>query len=161
MPQKAFLLIAVLIFSTSSLFAQVVGIGDQTASATVTIGIKPALSIAAAGTVDFGSVLSSESGNKIVDPGSGALFTVSGHQTGSVIVDFPAALVLTGPGALSFVPDVQATSGNTYVGNSSVTSGTRENMTLGNLYLWLGWSIDVTTATEGDYTGSFAITVAY
>ena len=162
--KKVLMLLTVLIFSASSLFGQ---LGSATESADVLIKIKPSLSLAVQGSIDFGQT--STAGTEVVTPDKGARFQVLGHDTGDIIVSFANAILSNLNGdILTFTPDVVYTgASNTYVAGTSHTSGNpvtmvdSDNDGTGEVFLFVGGDIEAAGAPQGDYTGSFSLTVAY
>lgn len=165
--KKVIILLAVLVFSTSSLFAQ---LGAVSADAAVNISVKPALTISNLdGPLNFSDVLFGESVDPVITPNDGVRFQVQGHNTGAVVVTYGNTTLwdISNTNSLTFTPDVATTLGNsnwgsggTPVGNSSPVSMT-DNSGVGEAYLWLGGKITIAGAPVGDYTGTFTLTVAY
>ncbi len=162
------------IFSTS-LFAQSSASLDEP----VLISILKGLSMTkVGGDLDFGEYVITNNAQTITKtPDAGVNFEVTGFPGRAVTVTYAnvtmdnnAWVAANGGtnGNLTFVPNVESTGGNnTYSGAANVISGGSVNLSndgsgLGKLYLWVGGSIDVATTTEqGDYTGTFTLTVAY
>ncbi len=159
---------------TNVLFAQ----SSANASANVTASLAKGLSISNfTGDLAFGEIiLTGSAQTPTILPGSGVRFDVIGHPTKFVTITF-AGINLTNNawvstyggtnGTLAFTPNVQHTGSSiSYTGNVSVTSGNTVplvNVTGdGLLYLWLGGSLAVgASQPQGDYTGSFTMTVTY
>jgi len=158
--KKVLMLLAVLIFSASSLFAQSSG----SAQADVTLTVVEALSISATGgDLDFAEVIGANGAiNVSRAPELGAKFVVSGHASTPISVTFGDENLTAGTTTdLTFVPVVHANTTNTYASNV-VTSGGSENLSAtGELHLWVGGSITHSGADEGAYAGKVTISVAY
>ncbi len=163
--KKLFLLLSVLVFSTSSLFAQSSG----NASSNVTIQLRKGLTISNLdGDLDYGEViLTGNAQTETITPDNGVKFEVTGHPNKSVLINYTAnTLTDGGTNSLTFVPAFKHTLDNpAYVAEADVVSGNSYILTpsggVGKLYLWLGGDIDVAGAAEVDYTGAFNVTVAY
>jgi hypothetical protein len=172
---KFFVVLLFLTIFGSSIFAQSSASLDEP----VLIQILKGLSMTkVGGDLDFGEyVITSADETLTKTPDAGVNFEVTGFPGRAVTITYANVTldnntwVGTNGGTtdnLTFVPNVESTAGNnTYSGASSVISGGSVNLTndgsgLGKLYLWVGGSIDVATTTEqGDYTGTFTLTVAY
>jgi spore coat protein U-like protein len=161
-----------------SLFLSTIVSAQNTASESVpvTVQLERGLSITSADDIDFGPiVLDGTAQSPSEPPNTGALFTVLGHPTKSVVVTFSNETltnnnwVTTYGGTndnLTFTPNVEYTTAPAYAGQLPVTSGTGYALTntggIGYLYLWAGGSLAIDAAQEpGDYVGTFTITVAY
>ncbi len=155
----------VLIFSSVTIFAQ----SSANASTTVKIQLKKGLTISNLnGDLDFGEViLTGNAQTETITPDAGVKFEVTGHPSKSVMVSYVADILTDGgSNTLTFNPDFKHTLADpTYTSPADVTSGNSYLLTpsggVGKLFLWLGGSIEVTNATEADYTGAFTVTVAY
>ncbi len=171
---KIFIILVFLIGFSSSIFAQSSASLDEP----VLIQILKGLSMSkVGGDLDFGEyVLTSSNATATKTPDAGVNFEVTGFPGRAVTVTYAnvllsnSAWVSANGGTndnLTFVPNVESTLGNsTYSGASSVVSGGTVNLTndggIGKLYLWVGGAIDIDASTEqGDYTGTFTLTVAY
>lgn len=156
--KKYLIVLAVLIFASSSLFAQ------ASANAPVTLSVKPSLSIAIdGGDLDFGQVLTTAAGNETLTPEEGVKFKVDGHKTGTVDVTFGnVTLTSLESNNLQFSPNVVTTgSSSSYSGATPLNSGGSASIVGGTVYIWVGGSINATSAPAGDYTGTFTLSVAY
>jgi len=166
--------VLILLFYSSSLFAQ----SSAQATATVSAQLVKGLAIShSAGTLNFGEIILDGSGStETITPENGAVFEVLGHPNRNVTVTFSTATLindawatpLSAPtGSMTFTASVEETgSVNTYTSPNSVTSGNAyqaDNVTgTGKLYLWVGGSIVVAAAQAwGDYLGTFTMNVAY
>ncbi len=128
----------------------------------------------------FGEIIATgATQNPSIGPAAGANFQVIGHKGKSVSVTFANANLtnnawVTSNGgtnaSLAFTPNVQQTGGSsTYTGPTAVTSGgsvSLANVTpqdgTGTLYLWVGGALNIAAnQANGDYTGTFSVTVAY
>lgn len=161
--KSLFLFLTVLVFSTGSLFAQ---ISSATGLADVKVSVKRALAITnVGGSLEFNSVLQGTAASPTKTPENGVKFRVDGHTSGTVSVTYGSAILKNAAlDELTFTPVVHSTGIDpTYNGVSTVNSGDLETMgSSGELYLWVGGSIDiVATTNEGDYSGTFSMTVAY
>ncbi|MCP5062522.1 MAG: hypothetical protein GY936_08675 [Ignavibacteriae bacterium] len=144
----------------------------------VLIQIKKGLSISKlGGDLNFGKYVLSTSNETINKTNEeGINFEVTGHPGRAVTINFADVTLNNNAwvtansgtaGNLTFLPEVESTGGsNTYLEASSVTTGGSVNLVndvgIGKLYLWVGGNIDVTSATnQGDYVGTFTLSVAY
>ncbi len=167
--------IATLLFS-SSLFAQTSG----SATAQVTINLKKGLTIANQGgsEINFSDlVVTTSAQTPEVEEGSGAHFLVTGHPNKAVTMTFASvslnnnAWVTANGGVnstMTFTPAMEHTgSTSTYPGSgTAVASGSSVNLVnvtgTGNLNLWVGGKMAVdANQAQGDYVGTFSVTVAY
>ncbi len=166
--------ISLLFFFGANLFAQ----SSASATAEVKAQLKKGLSIQNLdGDLDFGEIiLTGSATTQTIAPNSGVRFLVTGHPGKNVTVSFSNinltndAWVAANGGnndVLPFTADVDETgSSSTYTNANNVNSGDQvalvNNSGVGNLYLWLGGSIAISADQEqGDYTGTFTMTVAY
>jgi len=162
--KSIFIYLFILTFSVGSLFAQ-----PASATADVSLSVKKGLSIANdGGNLDFDDVIIvGDAGSVNRDPEFGVRFKVTGNNTGNVTISFGNATLLSGVDPLTFVPAVESTAGSqSYASAASVSTGDSPAMTdkgggTGELYLWVGGSIDYTSAPQGDYVGTFTMSVAY
>jgi hypothetical protein len=164
--KNLFVYLFVLVFSAGTLFAQ----SSANSSANVKVQIKKGLSISNIGgtDLDFGETILTGAAQTISKtPGTGVAFEVTGHPNKVVSVTFAGMKLYDAlSNELDFTPTVMHTLNdpgyNTPLG---VTSGDGLSLEpvagVGKLYLWLGGDIIITGAVEGDYTGSFSMTVAY
>ncbi len=167
--------IATLLFS-SSLFAQSSG----NATALVKINLKKGLTIANQGgsEIRFSDVVvTSIAQTPTVAPGKGAHFLVTGHPNKAVTMKFEnvalnnADWVASNGGVKSemkFLPKMEHTgSTSTYSGSgTAITSGNSVKLVnikgTGNLNLWVGGEMLIeANQPQGDYVGTFSVTVAY
>ena len=167
--------LAVTLLSTSA-FAQV------SASADVLISLIKGLSIQNQGgsNISFGDVIvTSSEQTPQVTPANGAHFLVTGHPGKDVTITFSnvtlsnSAWVSTynasSSSTITFSPAMEQTGKEgTYASGtpSSVSTGNSVALVndngVGKLNLWVGGSITVpANQAQGDYTGSFTVTVAY
>lgn len=159
---------------STTLFAQ----NSANASANVTAQLKKGLSITNfTGDLDFGEIiLTGSAQTPAITPGSGVRFDVSGHPNKDVVISFANvtlnnnawATTFSGTtGTLVFTPVVHHTgSSTTYTPGNVVTSGNPYTLVnssgTGLLYLWLGGSLAIQeNQPQGDYEGTFTISVAY
>lgn len=162
--KKVLAILAVLIFSSVSLFAQT--ISSATGTANVSISVKAALAITnVSGNLDFDDVLLGSGSSSVILPENGVKFRVDGHNSGAVAVTFSAPpLVNAASDPLNFTPVVHSSGIDPdYNSTNPVNNGDSEIMgTTGELYLWVGGSIAIAADTpQGDYAGTFSMTVAY
>lgn len=158
----------------SSIYAQSFASLDEP----VLIQLKKGLSLSKVnGDLDFGEYIlttSNETLNKTSE--EGVNFEVTGHPNRAITVNFADVTLNNSAwvgvnggtnGNLTFLPDVESTgSSSTYTGASTVITGGSVNLVndggIGKLYLWVGGDIDVATTTnQGDYVGTFTLSVAY
>jgi hypothetical protein len=157
-----------------SIFAQ----SSANATANVSASLKHGLSITnVGGDIDFGEIiLTGSAQNPSITPGSGTSFLVTGQPNSSVTVTFADvtldnnAWVTTNGGTngtMTFTSAMEETgTSSTYTGANAITSGSSQTLTnvsgLGTLYLWLDGSLSIAAnQPNGDYTGTFTVTVAY
>ena len=159
---------------TFSVFAQT----TANSSATVTASLIKGLSISqVGGNLDFGEImLTGSAQTPAIAPNNGASFEVIGHPGKNVTITF-GTVSLTNDvwvttnggtnGSLQFTPSVTQTgSSSSYTGPSAVTSGNVVPLVSvsgdGNLYVWVGGSLAIgSSQAQGDYTGTFTLSVAY
>lgn len=159
---------------TFSVFAQ----STANSSATVTASLIKGLSISqVGGNLDFGEIMLTGSvQTPTIASNNGASFKVIGHPGKSITVTFGTvsltndAWVTANGGtnaSLLFTPSVSQTgSSSSYTGPSAVTSGNVVPLVNvsgdGNLYVWVGGSLAIASSqAQGDYTGTFTLSVAY
>ncbi len=169
-----FIAVSLMFFLGANLFAQ----SNASANAEVKVQLKKGLAIQNLdGDLDFGEiVLTGSAVNQTITPDNGVRFLVTGHPGKDVTVTFSDvtltnnAWVSANGGnndVLQFTANVDETGGNsTYTSANNVNSGDIiplvNNSGVGNLYLWLGGTIAIRADQEqGDYTGTFTMTVAY
>lgn len=159
--KKVLAILAVLVFSSVSIFAQ------SSADAPVYISVKKSLSIlpVAGGSLDFGTLLYGSADAATKTPELGAKFVVDGSEIRDISVSY-SATTLTNQflDNLTFTPEVEQTGKNsTYTGAASLVSGAPVSTgDDGKLYIWVGGSIDFgATTEEGEYQGLFSMSVAY
>ena len=162
---KLNLILLILVFSTS-LYAQI----SASATAEVMAQLKRGLTLTNLdGDLDFGEIIVLPTPQTpAITPQNGVRFEATGHPNKDVTVTF-SGVTLNGEngGTIDFTPNVEETgSSSTYSNANPVTSGDvlpLDNVTgTGYLYLWLGGSLDIAAdQIEGDYTGTFTMTVAY
>ncbi len=162
------------IFLGTSLFAQ----SSASLNEPVLIQLKKGLSMTkVGGDLDFGEYIVTTSNATISKTNEdGVNFAITGHPNRAVTVNFADVTlnnnVWVGSNGgtadnLTFSPDVETTAGNSsYAGASSLASGGSVNLAndngVGKLYLWVGGDIDVSpTTNQGDYVGTFTLSVAY
>lgn len=161
---------------SATLFAQ----SSASASANVTAQLKKGLSITnLSGDLNFGEIIvASSAQTPFIAPASGVRFEVSGHPSKNVTINFSGVTLNNNEwvtafggtnGTLLFTPSVEHTGGSsTYSGAASVSDGNSVALVhlagsgTGYLYLWLGGSLAIAAdQPQGDYTGTFTMTVAY
>ena len=169
--------LATLVLSSYA-FAQ----NSASASANVKISLKKGLAIENIGgsEINFTDVVVTSSAQApTVAAGGGAHFLVTGHPNKPVSMTFSTVTLNNtswvssyGGGTEStmiFTPVMQHTgSESTYASGTpvSITSGNAANLVnvngVGNLNLWVGGSMAIAAdQPQGDYIGSFSVTVAY
>jgi len=159
--KKVIMLLAVLIFSASSLFAQ---LNDQ-ATTDITVTLQKGLSITSLGDLDFGEYII-RSTDETINPSAPANLLVSGEPSKSIDLTFDTSVELdNGTDQIYFTPLLEETGNSTiYSSGSTVTNSAPEalDVSTGELNLWLGGGILVPSNTSrGVYAGTFNITVAY
>ena len=149
------------------------------ASATVSASLVNGLSLSnSTGNLTFGDIILTSSGQtKTISPSSGVAFDVTGFPNKNITISFSNisltndVWVTKNGGAkatLLFSPEIHHTEGsNNYITGISIVSGNSVKLAnaengMGKLYLWLGGSLTAAEAqADGDYSGSFAIDIAY
>lgn len=163
-PKNLLLLLSLFIFTAGSLFAQ------SSATAPINISIKKALSITpVSGAINFGEILYGTTNGATLTPDLGAKFLIDGSEIRKVTVTYAASTALTDQftNTLTFTPNVVETGSDaSYNIPNPLSSGTPTDLINnggnGMLYVWVGGSVDVTTSTpEGEYAGTFTMSVAY
>jgi Mat/Ecp fimbriae major subunit len=171
---KTLLLVLFATIFTISVFAQ----STANSSATVTASLVKGLSMSQiGGNIDFGSIfLTGAAQNPSILPNNGTSFRVIGHPSKNVTVTFAnvnltndawATLNSGTSSSLLFTPSVTQTgSSSSYTGSSAVTSGNVIPLVNvngdGNMYVWVGGSLAIASnQAQGDYTGTFTLSVAY
>lgn len=163
---------------SSNMFAQ----SSANATANVTISLKKGLAISNIGgsEISFADVVVTSSAQApSVAAGNGAHFLVSGHPNKAVTMTFStvslnndAWVTSMGGGTIStmtFTPSMEETGSEAVYASgspSSVTSGNSVNLVnvsgVGELNLWVGGSMAISAdQPQGDYEGSFSVTVTY
>ena len=160
--QKVLILLSVLIFSAGSLF------GQSSADTPVNISVKKALSITpVSGDLNFGTMLYGSSSAATITPDLGAKFLIAGSEVRDINVTYSNVSLLNSFGGdpLTFTPEVKETgSSSAYAtGGNILNSGVPVSTGLdGNLYVWVGGSINFDASTpEGEYAGTFTMSIAY
>lgn len=172
--------IAAVALSTLLLSSYAFGQNTGSATAQVKINLKKGLTIANQGgsEISFADVVVTPAAQApTVAAGSGAHFLVTGHPNKSVTMTFASvslnnnAWVTANGGTnstMTFSPAMEETgSTSTYPGSgTAVLSGGSVNLVnvtgTGNLNLWVGGSMAVNANQEqGDYEGTFSVTVSY
>ncbi|MCU0415459.1 MAG: DUF4402 domain-containing protein [Ignavibacteriaceae bacterium] len=162
---KLFVVLIFLALSTS-LFAQ----ASASATADVLAQLKKGLTLSNLdGDLDFGEIIVlTTPQTPVITPANGVRFLASGHPNKNVTVTFSGVTLNgSGGGTIAFTPDVDHTgNSSTYSLPVDVTSGGSYQLVnttgTGQLYLWLGGSLAIAAnQLEGDYTGTFTLTVAY
>jgi len=170
---KIFLIWIFIVFLRSNLISQTIST-QGSASANL---IKPLSISSFSGEINFGEIiLTGSSFIQNLSPQQGKIFRVEGHPNRLTSITFNSItlsnavwVTINGGslGSLSFSPNVVHTGASAgyenpvivYSGNSFqlVNSGGT-----GLLYLWVGGSININSSQpQGDYTGTFNITVSY
>ena len=162
--KKALAILATILLFSFTTLAQ----SSVSANTTVTASVVKGLTITPnTGSLDFGLIgidaINSQSPS--IDPGSGVSFLVNGQAGKDVNITY-TNISLSGPGtSIAFNPNLDQTGpSNIYSGATDLPSGDAASLgaTDGNLYLWLGGSLSVAAGqAQGDYSGTFTITVAY
>lgn len=151
----------IFLFISVNLFAQ--GGLSESATETVTISLKKGLQISdAGGDLAFEEVLVGTATSVAKSPDQGAKFLVTG-TTGAVTVSYSNVTLTNGSDDLTFTPEVVTTGANaSYSGATTVNNGDTPSISNeggsgeGNLYLWVGGSIDVDAlASQGNYSVHF------
>lgn len=158
--------------------------GQSTANATapVKISLKKGLSVSNVGGTEISFtdvVVTSSAQTPTVAAGNGAHFLVSGHPNKPVTMTFSSVslnndswVTSFGGGTnstMTFTPTMQQTGSESVYSSgtpSDVTSGNSVKLVnvsgVGNLNLWVGGSMSIAAdQAQGDYVGSFSVTVTY
>ncbi len=159
----------ILFLLTSAVFCQ----NNVNSSATVKVKLVKSLKIKKVkGDLNFGEViLNGTDQNLLKKPDEGIEFVILGHPHKEAIVTYqPALLFLENQidsKSLLFMPAVFETGDNIdFTSPKSVKSGStvalENNNGTGKAFIWVGGKIKVnSTHSEGDYKGTFTISVAY
>jgi hypothetical protein len=130
------------------------------------------------GNIDFGEVIATDSKQwKTIKANNGARFVVTGFANRKVTINYTRRVTLNNSewinkyggnnGTMRFISHVRRTGNkSTYTNPKRVRSGRRyrlENSNgIGKLYLWVGGRIRINAnQPQGEYVGTFTITVAY
>ena len=173
--KKVTLVLIALFLSLSAIVS-----AQSSANCDVKVSIIKALSISNYGTskIDFGEIImNGTSQNKTVTNDLGGHFLIIGQPNRNVTVTFPATLDFTNTawvttnggtiGTITLTATASQTGKNvTYTSPGTITSGTPlplvNNAGAGNLNVWVGGSITVpSTQANGDYLGTYTVSVAY
>lgn len=118
------------------------------------------------GDLDFGEIiLTGSTFTESIDPLNGKRFVITGHPDRNISIVFnPIALVNNSPyypdETLLFSPEVKQSGGGIIA--SGDTKILISNGSTGELELWVGGSISIASdQAQGDYVGTFTITVSY
>lgn len=140
----------------------------QSASANVTVTITNSLAISESGTMDFGTVATTDGAQSINSTDSGAPeFTITGTPSASVTVTPTAPSHLTNGSSQITFTDKPLSYGTTNSQGSATTASSTGAVstslsTGGDLYVWIGGTIDPSGATTGGaHTGTYTVAVAY
>ena len=166
---KKLMLVAAMVLGTTAIsFAQ----SSANKNVNVTATVIQGLTLAATGTLGFGTVVAGTTPAALSAQtnGSAPMFTATGDGGHVLTVTYLATASLTGPGtALTFTPSVygDASSGN-QSGSTPVASGSIVHLTgstgsAGNYYFWLGGALSAipSSQTPGAYSGTFTLNVSY
>ncbi len=147
---------------------------SNSANATVTVSVVPAVSITSsggsdgAGNLDFGLVIVNSTASIHPNTSSSAsLYTIGGGAGMAMTVSYSSptlALSDTLGNQLTFTPQVVGSqSSGSQSSASSKSSGASITLSgTGSYYLWLGGSVSVPSGQAGGtYTGTFDLTVSY
>ncbi|MCL4539871.1 MAG: DUF4402 domain-containing protein [Bacteroidetes bacterium] len=153
-----------------------VDVGEgKTATATQTIDIRvtiiPTLSLAAAGSLDFGQIVAGTHPPSLsaqYDPNV-PMFTAAGAPGKEISVSYHSTVTLSDchGHTLTFTPSVYGSSSQVnQTGSTPVPSGTELELSrgeTGNYYFWLGGMLKSVPRTKksGSYKGTFTLTVSY
>ena len=145
--------------------------GQSSASGNVNVTATVLQGLTVTGTkgLDFGIQTPSDGTVSIASTNASAgLFTISGNPGSSVTVSFtPPANLANGGNDITFTADTPVHNTSNTQGSAtafSTTSGGTVTLdaSTGNLYVWIGGSIDVSSAATGlTYTGTYTTTVNY
>ncbi len=142
-------------------------------SATVKVKLIKSLKIEKIkGNLDFGEIILNGSNQDLLKkPNEGIEFVILGHPQKEAIVTYQPALLLpeepTNKKSLIFLPAVFETGDNiNFTSPKNVKSGTavqlENNNGIGKTFIWVGGKIKLNSnQSEGDYKGTFTISVAY
>ncbi len=174
--------IATVAIATLVLSSYAFGQSTANASANVKISLKKGLAISNVGGTEISFadvVVTSSAQTPTVAAGAGAHFLVSGHPNKPVTMTFStvslnndAWVTSFGGGTnstMTFTPAMQHTGSESVYASgtpSDITSGNSVNLVnvsgVGNLNLWVGGSMAIAAdQAQGDYVGSFSVTVTY
>ncbi len=173
MKLKIFLIWILIICTVSPLISQTVSTQGN-ASANL---IKPLSITSFGGEINFGEIiLTGSSFLQNLSPQQGKIFRVEGHPNRMTSITFNSVTLSNAgwvttfggtTGSLLFSPNVVHTAASSVYENPvAVYSGNSYQLVnsggTGLLYLWVGGSIDINSSQpQGDYTGTFNITVSY
>ena len=139
--------------------------------------IKPLSITSLSGEINFGEIiLTGTSTVQNLSPQYGRIFKVDGHPNKLITVTF-SSITLSNviwtsiyggtSGTMVFVPNVVHTAASAgYENPVNVVSGNSYSLVssggTGLLYLWVGGNINIASSQpQGDYTGTFNVTVSY
>jgi len=173
--KKVTLLVIALFLSLSAIVS-----AQSSANCDVKVSIIKALSISNYGSskIDFGEIImNGTTQTKTVLNADGGHFLIVGQPNRNVTVTFPATLDFTNNawvttnggtnGTITMTATADQTGKNvTRLGIGAITSGTPlplvNNAGAGNMNVWIGGSITVpSTQANGDYLGTYTVSVAY
>jgi hypothetical protein len=174
--KKLFLILGLLLVLSNFTFAQSTG----TSNAPIGISIIQALTITnAAGNLQFPEIIMNGTvQTKSITNANGVRFLVTGRPNRNITVTYDATDVLNNnayvtanggtQGTMTFITNTADQTGKviTYTNPVALTSGSTlplvNDVGLGKMNIWVGGSISCsTTQPNGDYVGTFNISVTY
>lgn len=147
----------------SILFITTTGFSQASTDVSVTADVLQQITVTKQADLDFGSVSKGFSHTiDAKDPGSAKL-TITGADQSTIYVEVPSNITLSSAGD-SMPLTVGTPAHNSVDDRGSATSFSSTSDTFasnGTDYLYIGGTIDATTATAGSYSGTLTITVSY
>jgi hypothetical protein len=156
--------IATIAIATLLLSSYSFGQRTSEASADVTVSIYQGLSITNNGTsIAFPYTLQGETATLKPTEGQGAKFTISGSATRVVSLSYKSTVELKSSIGenLTFNTDLIANSVDDASTAAALKTDQIELNELGNSYVYVGGSIKADKTHEGDYSGTFTLSIAY
>lgn len=141
------------------------------ATANSRINIIGSIEVRVQNQLDFGTIAVGSATTVTLDPNTGAVtagngavtvgkFRIQGEGPQTVLVNFGS----TNPDAnVLFTPSVTGATGNNAQASSvALSDGAQVSLSNGGRYhVWIGGTLDISSATAGVYSGSFTLTATY